>query len=105
MPCKTYKIGVFFDGTGNNAAFDSSNGRDQQSNVAKLHKLYKTGEFESKESCKVTASKIYIKGIGTYDTQDEYDEHYIARKYDKGGGGGGAQRINDAIDDVTKFLT
>ena len=39
MPCKTYKIGVFFDGTGNNADFDSSNGRDQQSNVAKLHKL------------------------------------------------------------------
>ena len=59
MPCKTYKIGVFFDGTGNDAAFDSSNGRDQQSNVAKLHKLYKTGEFESKESCKVTAILLH----------------------------------------------
>lgn len=104
MPCKTYKIGVFFDGTGNNADFDSSNGRNQQSNVAKLHKLYKTGEFKSKEGYKVTASKIYIKGIGTYDTQDEYDKHPIKRKYDKGGGGGGAQRINDAINDVTKFL-
>jgi len=46
MACKTYKIGVFFDGTGNNAEFDKSEGRDQQSNVAKLYKLYKTGDFE-----------------------------------------------------------
>ena len=52
MACKTYKIGVFFDGTGNNKDFDKAYDkedkvqRDQQSNVAKLYKLYKTGDFE-----------------------------------------------------------
>ncbi|NOR56694.1 MAG: hypothetical protein GQ531_10885, partial [Sulfurovum sp.] len=104
MSCKTYKIGIFFDGTGNNSSFDSSNGRDQQSNIAKLHTLYKTGEFECKEKCMVTANKIYIEGIGTYDTQEEHDDHNLTRKYDKGGGGGGAKRINEAIEQVTELL-
>ncbi len=105
MACKIYRIGLFFDGTGNNKDFDTSNGRDQQSNIAKLFNLYRTGEFECGESgCKVEANSIYIRGIGTYDTQDEYDDHPIARKYDKGGGGGGAKRIEEAIDQVTKLL-
>lgn len=105
MSCKTYKIGLFFDGTGNNAEFDKSNGRDQQSNIAKLYTLYKTGKFECEQrNCKVKADKLYERGIGTYDTQEEYDAHPIERKYDKGGGGGGAARINDAINQVTQLL-
>jgi len=105
MGCKTLKIGVFFDGTGNNERFDSSNGRDQQSNIAKLHQLYKEGEFEcEKRQCKVKAKAFYIKGIGTYDTQEAYDAHPIERKYDKGGGGGGAKRIEEAIAQVVAFL-
>ena len=105
MGCKRLKIGVFFDGTGNNEKFDSSNGRDQQSNVAKLHRLYKQGEFECEaKQCKVKARAYYIKGIGTYDTQEEYDKHWIARKYDKGGGGGGGKRIEEAIALVCDFL-
>ena len=46
MGCKTLKIGVFFDGTGNNAFFDKSEGRDRQSNVAKLYALYREGDFK-----------------------------------------------------------
>ena len=104
MGCKTLKIGVFFDGTGNNALFDSSDGRDQQSNIAKLHRLYKVGAFKREDGTEVTAASIYIKGIGTYDTQEEYDANPIKRKYDKGGGGGGAKRIEDAIKQVTAIL-
>ena len=104
MGCKTLKIGVFFDGTGNNMIFDSSDGRDQQSNIAKLYALYKRDEFEREDGTKVTAKSIYVKGIGTYDTQEEYDAHPIERKYDKGGGGGGAKRIEDAIKQVTAIL-
>ena len=55
MGCKTLKIGVFFDGTGNNALFDNSDGRDQQSNIAKLHRLYKVGAFECEDGTEVTA--------------------------------------------------
>jgi len=104
MACKTLKIGVFFDGTGNNETFDASDGRDQQSNVAKLHLLYRTGDFIREDKTEVTAESIYIKGIGTYDTQKEYDAHPIERKYDKGGGGGGSERIEDAIKKVTDIL-
>ncbi len=104
MGCKTLKIGVFFDGTGNNALFDSSDGRDQQSNIAKLYALYKKDDFEREDGTKVTAKSIYVKGIGTYDTKEEYDAHPIERKYDKGGGGGGAKRIEEAIDRVVKIL-
>ncbi len=52
MPCKVYKIGVFFDGTGNNKEFDISHGRDQQSNIAKLYALYKTGKFACEKGMK-----------------------------------------------------
>jgi|GEM_PF-4454191 len=55
MGCKTLKIGVFFDGTGNNMIFDSSDGRDQQSNIAKLNRLYKVGAFEREDGTEVTA--------------------------------------------------
>jgi len=37
MVCKTYKIGIFFDSTRNNDKFDKDEGRDQQSNIAKLY--------------------------------------------------------------------
>ncbi len=104
MGCKTLKIGVFFDGTGNNEYYDSSNGRDQQSNVAKLHQLYKEHDFKREDGTEVTAKAFYIKGIGTYDTQKEHDAHPVKRKYDKGGGGGGAHRIEEAIAKVTKIL-
>jgi len=111
MACKTYKIGVFFDGTGNNKDFDKAYDkedkvqRDQQSNVAKLYKLYKTGDFEcDKGKCMVTADSHYENGIGTYDSPKEHHKHSIQRKYDKGGGGGGGARIKSAIKKVTNLL-
>jgi hypothetical protein len=44
MPCRVYRIGVFFDGTGNTKKPDSSKGK--MSNIAKLSDLYREGEFE-----------------------------------------------------------
>jgi hypothetical protein len=103
MACKILHIGVFFDGTGNNKAMDSGDG--SQSNIAKLSELYRHNEIwidaQRKEHKSVM---IYKNGVGTYDTKAERDSNSIDRKYDKGGGGGGAKRINDAIDRIVKLL-
>lgn len=50
------RIGVFFDGTGNNMWNDMAIGDGSQTNVAKLYQLYdKTNGFEA----------IYAEGVGT----------------------------------------
>jgi hypothetical protein len=41
MPCRVFRIGVFFDGTGNTKKTDSSKGK--MSNIAKLSDMYKVG--------------------------------------------------------------
>lgn len=78
MPCKEFRLGVFFDGTGNNKENDlagkSANG---PSNVAKLSQLYKNGEeilhndpdFRGKnrftDTCEIHTKMIYVEGVGT----------------------------------------
>lgn len=101
MACKILKLGVFFDGTGNSKIPDSSKG--QMSNIAKLSELYKEESFE--ENGKDVVSKmLYVNGVGTYDSEMATFFNWIDRKYDKGGGGGGAKRIYEMIDKVTAEL-
>ena len=101
MACKILKLGVFFDGTGNSKIPDSSKG--QMSNIAKLSELYKEGSFEENGK-DVTSKMLYVNGVGTYDSEMATIFNWIDRKYDKGGGGGGAKRINEMIDKVTTEL-
>src|SRR3990167_9077659 len=49
------RIGVFFDGTGNNMWNDVKIGDGSQSNVAKLYQLYKDSGYEVR----------YAEGVGT----------------------------------------
>jgi hypothetical protein len=104
MACKVLRVGVFFDGTGNNKANDlagiSTNGL---SNIAKLSELYyQDRKFVPKDNeeypmpigmCEVNTKMIYIEGVGTTEG-GENDNVGLAA------GSGGAQRINDAIDKV-----
>jgi hypothetical protein len=74
------------------------------SNIAKLSYLYKEGEFEDTLKRKTTAKRLYTNGVGTYDSDIVDAIHFIERKYDKGGGGGGARRIYEMIDKVSVLL-
>lgn len=73
-PAVTLNIGVFFDGTGNNAANAGTAGRsasytNAKSNVALLIPLYKDGQrYDVENSCGgigVKYASIYVEGIGT----------------------------------------
>ena len=58
------RIGVFFDGTGNNVGNDMAIGDGSQTNVAKLYQLYKDKGYEAR----------YAEGVGTRAlTQAEID--------------------------------
>ena len=102
MGCKILKIGVFFDGTGNTKGPDSSKG--QMSNVAKLSELYRDEEFKNEKGKEITSFMRYTNGVGTYDSDIIDFFNPIDRKYDKGGGGGGAKRIYKMIDEVVEIL-
>lgn len=102
MPCKTFRVGVFFDGTGNTKIPDSSKG--QMSNIAKLSDLYKVGTFKDALGEEVEGKMLYTNGVGTYDSDIVNFFNPIDRKFDKGGGGGGAKRINNMINDVIAEL-
>lgn len=73
-PAVTLNIGVFFDGTGNNANNTQSRGSTSsyqaaRSNVALLSLLYKDGEdYDVENSCGAIGTKytaLYVEGIGT----------------------------------------
>lgn len=73
-PAVTLNIGVFFDGTGNNANNTQSSGSTSsyqaaRSNVALLSLLYKDGrQFDVTNSCGSVGTKytaLYVEGIGT----------------------------------------
>lgn len=102
MACKILHIGVFFDGTGNNKTLDTGEG--SQSNIAKLSELYRTGTWKDNQGKDHTGCMIYENGVGTYDTVKETDANSIDRKYEKGGGGGGAIRIYKALGEVKEYL-
>ncbi len=130
MACKILHIGVFFDGTGNNKMNDTP--EHSQSNIAKLSELYKNCSAAYKEKTNAAnwfdAQKtehkslmIYENGVGTRDMRDKKWYDYIPAvyaaelasdakytiltdKYEKGGGGGGALRINSALNKVFNIL-
>ena len=100
MSCKVIRIGVFFDGTGNNLTNDeagrSSNG---VSNIGKLYRLYADNEIlrgKTPTECLIYIKAIYIEGVGTINNEDDYAT---------GGGAGtlGAQRINQAIEKLSEI--
>ncbi len=102
MPCRVFRVGVFFDGTGNTKKPDSSKGK--MSNIAKLSDMYKEGTFKDKLGKQTVSKMLYTNGVGTYDSDIVDYIHFIDRKYDKGGGGGGAKRIYKMIEDITALL-
>ncbi len=64
-PEKVFRIGVFFDGTGNNDRNDvykERRGNKSRTNVARLFAAYPHIDGES--------AKIYVSGIGTVDIED-----------------------------------
>lgn len=118
--CKTFRLGVFFDGTGNNKANDlaanNARGRQQNlpqsehekditeanapSNIAKLSDVYPNGqvlEGRRTDECKIMTKMIYIEGVGTNSGEDDYATGLA-------GGNEGALRINQAIDKVLTAL-
>lgn len=130
MACKILHIGVFFDGTGNNKKNDTP--EHSQSNIAKLSELYKNCSSAYKEKTNAAnwfdvqktehkSLMIYENGVGTRDMRDRKWYDYIpgiyaaefvsdakytilTDKYEKGGGGGGALRINSALNKVFNIL-
>lgn len=97
MNCKVIRIGVFFDGTGNNLTNDEA-GRSHNgvSNIGKLYRLYMDKEVlrgNKVTECLIYTRAIYIEGVGTINNDKDYM---------MGGAAGtlGAQRINRAIDEV-----
>lgn len=89
------RIGVFFDGTGNNKANDMV--RNKASNIAKLSELYK--RIEDKEDL-IEYEMIYENGVGTTDGVD--DDDYETRGL--GFGEGGIERVHRAIKAVATFF-
>jgi len=47
MPCKVFRFGLFFDGTGNNKSYAKEKGNGSESNIAKLNKHYQEGDFDA----------------------------------------------------------
>ncbi|WP_136124831.1 DUF2235 domain-containing protein [Rodentibacter pneumotropicus] len=51
MTCQVIRIGVFFDGTGNNLFNDEARRSDNGvSNIGKLYRLYRNGEKVNRRS-------------------------------------------------------
>lgn len=97
MSCKVIRIGVFFDGTGNNLTNDEAGrSRNGVSNIGKLFRLYSNNDVlrgNLLTECLIYTRAIYIEGVGTINN----DKDYVM-----GGAAGtlGAQRINRAIAEV-----
>lgn len=91
----TMRIGVFFDGTGNNKENDFPKGK--ASNIAKLYEKYKRDVNVKGET---SYGKHYENGVGTIDGVDEDD-------YESSGmalGEGGIERVHSALKEVANFF-
>lgn len=86
------RVGVFFDGTGNNKVNDFP--KNKVSNIAKLSELY---ERQDDEKQLIKHHMIYKNGVGTVD----YGENELAGL---SLGEGGIERVHEAINDVAKFF-
>ncbi len=65
-PEKIFRIGVFFDGTGQNDkndAYKEQRGNKSRTNVARLFAAYPQNKGES--------TKLYVSGVGTLDIEDD----------------------------------
>jgi len=92
------RVGVFFDGTGNNMENDLANGTD--TNIVRLYELYnaeheknsptRIGEYQGLD---LYTAKKYLNGIGTRDNGVNSD-------YGMAVGTNGIERINEALNDV-----
>ncbi|OOF59931.1 T6SS phospholipase effector Tle1-like catalytic domain-containing protein [Rodentibacter myodis] len=98
LTCKVIRIGVFFDGTGNNLVNDEK--LNQTSNIARLYHLYpKLAEKNAYiignkvTECRIYLDSIYIEGVGTENNRSD-------STLDKGTGSGGAKRINLVIEQI-----
>jgi len=100
--CRILRIGVFFDGTDNNKKRDSK--KHSESNIAKLSRLYRQGDFKDRLGRHIKGYMLYADGVGSYDSTWESNKHFIGRKYEKGTGAGAAKRIEKMIKDVLEIL-
>lgn len=98
MTCKVFRVGVFFDGTGNNLANDEK--LNQTSNIARLYRLYpKLAEKNAYiignkvTECRIYLDSIYIEGVGTQDNESD-------SSWEQGTGSGGAKRINRTVREI-----
>lgn len=96
------RIGVFFDGTGNNMSNDLADGTD--TNIVRLYELYNgTPEKLSPspigrhEGLDLYTAKVYQNGVGTKDGEPNSD-------YGMAVGTDGVKRINDALKKVEAFI-
>lgn len=88
----TMRIGVFFDGTGNNKENDQDD--NSMSNIAKLSERYSLGEDIDKLE---EYDWIYKNGVGTVDGEDD-------ESGGKAKGEGGIERVHEAIKEVAEFF-
>ncbi|MDC2825060.1 T6SS phospholipase effector Tle1-like catalytic domain-containing protein [Rodentibacter pneumotropicus] len=101
MTCQVIRIGVFFDGTGNNLSNDEvGRSKNGVSNIGKLYRLYRDGErFKGQKitECEIVVKAIYIEGVGTINGNEDYSS---------GGAFGtlGGQRISRAISQIKTIL-
>lgn len=86
------RVGVFFDGTGNNKVNDLP--RNKASNIAKLSEWYENTDDELQL---IKHKMIYKNGVGTVDGGDN-ELAGISM------GEGGIERVHEAINDVAKFF-
>lgn len=86
------RVGVFFDGTGNNKANDRS--ASKMTNIAKLSERYP--EYEDPEKLEQYKA-IYKNGVGTVDG-DDTEVDGLAK------GEGGIERIHEALAEVAEFF-
>ena len=96
------RVGVFFDGTGNNKENDESvvNNAGEviqgssMSNIAKLSEIYKTGQDNEELTIR---DMVYKNGVGTINGEE--DEGSGLAK-----GEGGIERVHEAIKQVADFF-
>jgi hypothetical protein len=103
------RIGVFFDGTGNNKENDKkfAKRKGTDTNVARLFDLYQTNEAGKEvvtpigklNGLDLFTHKIYVNGVGTENNREEPDDMEMAT------GAGAVTRISDALRRLRTILT
>ena len=96
------RVGVFFDGTGNNRENDIPEGTD--TNIARLYELYhvnvgkeKTDPVGKANGLNLYTKRIYMNGVGTKPGEEN-------DMLDMATGAGGVTKIEDALTEAAEFL-